>query len=175
MDHFIVNYFNQICRPCNRKESCLEHCQEYLDYLDRVPNNENKRDIHILKVDHLTHEKKEELMKLIEQYSGRLEISDMDFGDVRVEYNDGIGIDDLFEYSVEDQIWINIINEKVHYTEIVDKDALLNYLVECNEKYCNEQGLCHVCRTPLVEKTEMEEIWGSMQTSEKYWCCPNGC
>ena len=82
---------------------------------------------------------------------------------------------DFLEYNVEDIEWLRCINGQISILDLIDKSALLSYLEEKNEKYCEELGICTVCRTPLVEKVEYEEIWGSKQVSERYWCCPYGC
>jgi len=56
-----------------------------------------------------------------------------------------------------------------------NKSALLSYLEECNEKYCEDNGLCRSCRNPLKEYESKEELWGSIQTVEELWACPNNC
>jgi len=89
--------------------------------------------------------------------------------------NEDTNIENFLEYSVEDIIWARVANEKINYSEIIDKNALLSYFKEKNEKYCAENCLCEVCRNPLTEFTEYEDICGSMQISEIYYSCPNGC
>lgn len=88
------------------------------------------------------------------------------------EIND---IEDFLEYQVEDIIWLRVANNLVPYTELINRDYLINYIKERNQKFCEDNGLCSECRSPLVERVEFEEIWGSKQESERYWCCPRGC
>lgn len=194
----MIDYTCKICNECERYSSCDHPCQEYSDYklnqyltqqaeniqrtIDRLDGKSyetenNKRNIHTISVDHLTLEKKEELMKLIEQYSGRLEdVSDMDFSNVTVEYDDRIGIDDLFdEYDVSDPMWLNVCNGKVSYHELINKSALLSYLQMKNDEYCEQNGLCNVCRNPLVEvKEDRGEHFGT-DCKEKVLICEYGC
>jgi len=80
-------------------------------------------------------------------------------------------ISDFLEFGVESIEWLRVCNSQITYTELLDKNALQEYFKSENEKYCEEQGICNVCRNPLIEFTEKEDG----MTSEKYWNCSYGC
>jgi len=86
-----------------------------------------------------------------------------------------IDINDVLDYSVEDDIWAKVINGKLPYTELISKNAFLDFLITENEEYCNANNLCEVCRSPLEIKEEQEEVCGSIRTSEIIFVCPRGC
>ena len=82
---------------------------------------------------------------------------------------------DFLEYNVEDIEWLRCINGQIPYTELIDKNALLSYLENENEKYCNDNGLCVICRNPLIKKEQIEEYWGSKMTIGYDWVCEHEC
>jgi len=89
--------------------------------------------------------------------------------------NDGNDIENFLEYDVSNDIWIKFINKEIPLIEILDKNALYDYLETENEKYCKQEGICPECRGNLILKVEYEEIWGSKRESERYLVCENGC
>jgi len=80
-------------------------------------------------------------------------------------------ISDFLEFGVESIEWLRVCNSQIPYTELLDKNAFHEYFRSENEKYCEEQGICNVCRNPLIEFAEKEDG----MTSEKYWACSYGC
>lgn len=84
-------------------------------------------------------------------------------------------ISNFLEFNVTDIEWLRVINGKIPYTTLIDKDAFLSYLERENEKYCNDNGLCLVCRNPLVKEQQIEEYCGSKMVVNEYWVCPYGC
>jgi|GEM_PF-3291939 len=130
------------------------------------------KDIHILKVNSLTPEKKQELKELMGKYSGKVSLSEMVMSDYD---NSDFDIEDLFEYDVSDPLWLRVCNSQIPYTELINKNALLLYLQERNQKYCDEQCLCEVCRSPLVEIEESRGEHFGTNCGEVMWHCPNGC
>ena len=85
--------------------------------------------------------------------------------------NDGNDIENFLEYDVSDNIWLKIINKEIPIIEILDENAFYEYFTNENVKYCDQEGLCSECRTPLKEFIEYED--GII--SERYWACGNGC
>ena len=84
-------------------------------------------------------------------------------------------IENFLEYDVSNDIWMKIINKEIPIIEILDENALYDYLETENDKYCKQEGICPECRGNLVLKVEYEEIWGSKRESERYLVCENGC
>lgn len=166
----MMDYFNSVCQTCDRRTSCLYPCQEYVDFyreqdLKEQEKYNNQKDIHILhlNVDHLTDEKKQEIMRTIEECSGRLEVSNMN-----MSISSGDDIENFLEYEVENIEWLRCLNGQIPILDILDKNTIYEYLREQNEKYCEEQSLCPICRNPLKEyKDEM--------INERYWACQYGC
>ena len=78
---------------------------------------------------------------------------------------------DFLEYNVEDIEWLRCINGQISILDLIDKSAFLSYLEDKNEKYCEDNGLCKVCRNPLKEYIEYEDG----MPSERYWACSYGC
>lgn len=84
-------------------------------------------------------------------------------------------IADFLEYDVGDNEWIKLINKEIPIIDLIDENAVYEYILSENIRYCDQEGLCHECREKLVEKIEYEEIWGSRRESERYLVCENGC
>jgi len=84
-------------------------------------------------------------------------------------------IENFLEYDVSNDIWMKIINKEIPIIEILDENALYDYLETENDKYCKQEGICPECRGNLVLKVEYEEIWGSKRELERYLVCENGC
>jgi len=80
-------------------------------------------------------------------------------------------IADFLEYDVSDNIWLKIINKEIPIIEMLDENTFYEYFTNENIKYCDQEGLCSECRTPLKEFIEYED--GII--SERYWACGNGC
>ena len=80
-------------------------------------------------------------------------------------------ISDFLEYGVESLEWLMVLNNKVPYTTLFNESSIFDYLNSESEKYCDQEGICHECRTPLKEFIEYED--GII--SERYWACGNGC
>ena len=80
-------------------------------------------------------------------------------------------IADFLEYGVESLEWLMVLNNKVPYTTLFNESSIFDYLNSESEKYCDQEGICHECRTPLKEFIEYED--GII--SERYWACGNGC
>lgn len=85
------------------------------------------------------------------------------------------GIDEFLEYNVDDNEWLYIVNGQWPIFDLLDLKSLQRYIEEENERYCEENGLCPVCRASLVEKYRMDEYWGSVQRVFDCYACPNGC
>jgi hypothetical protein len=84
-------------------------------------------------------------------------------------------IKDLFDVQVEDIDFLHIVNGRKPFTDLFDKRILLDYLKKLNEEYCEEHGLCEVCRSPLVEYSQKEDVRGSYVEVARYMECPNNC
>lgn len=84
-------------------------------------------------------------------------------------------IDSILEFEVDQPEYLQIVNGLRKPSDNVNWKLLLEYMTEQNRIYSAKNGLCEVCHSPLVEKTEYEEICGSRQVSERYWHCRNGC
>ena len=80
-------------------------------------------------------------------------------------------IENFLEYDVSDNIWLKIINREIPIIEILDENVFYEYFTNENIKYCDQEGLCSECRTPLKEFIEYED--GII--SERHWACGNGC
>lgn len=156
----MIDYTCPICKDCDRYPNACDHpCQKYSDY----------------QLNYYLTQQAENVKRTIERLDGKGVKTD-NISDNCNTYDDtDTNIESILDYSVEDIIWVRVLNQQIPYTELINKNAFYDYLNEQNIKYCEDNCLCSVCRTPLVEKVEMEEIWGSMQESERYWHCPYGC
>jgi hypothetical protein len=85
--------------------------------------------------------------------------------------NNDNNIENFLEYSVENDEWLEILNNPKKLSTIVSWDSLFRYMVSEHEKYCAENCLCETCRSELVEYTEYVDE----KISDMYWSCPNGC
>lgn len=177
---------NHQFKHCERyPDTCTYPCEKYTEYrlnnyrTEQAENNREAikrlrglhRDVHIINVDHLTDEKKQEIMNAIEKYSGKL--GEMEMCNCNCDEVNDIG--DFLEYVPSDQEWFQIMNGRKDILQLIDKKALLRFMKSEHEKYCEQNSLCKECRTPLERYEAKEEIWGSVQTSEIYWHCPRGC
>ena len=91
------------------------------------------------------------------------------------DYDDVNDISDFLEYGVEDVEWLRVCNSQIPYTELIDKNAIRDYLVEKNSQYCEKNGLCEICRNPLKRYDLSEEVWGSKQVVGYEYSCEFGC
>ena len=87
------------------------------------------------------------------------------------ENDDENKIEDFLEYDVSNIEWLRVCNSQIPYSELLDKNALGEYFKNENKKYCEQNGLCEICRNPLQERTEYKDG----MISEKYWICKYGC
>jgi len=84
-------------------------------------------------------------------------------------------LESILDYTVENDMWLKVLNGRVPYTELIDKSSFLSYLEEENERYCLENGLCVTCRSLLQEREQIEEYCGSRMVVGRYLQCPNNC
>jgi len=77
-------------------------------------------------------------------------------------------IEKFLEFEVYNDEWLQCINGEIHLLELIDENAILEYLKEQNQKYCDEHLLCLKCREPLVE-------YKLSKYEDVYWSCPNHC
>ena len=80
-------------------------------------------------------------------------------------------IADFLEYGVESLEWLMVLNNKVPYTTLFNESSIFDYLNSESEKYCDQEGICHECRSSLKEFIDYEDG----RIVERYLACPNGC
>ena len=86
-----------------------------------------------------------------------------------------IDIEDFLEYQVDDIMWLRVLSGRVPITELIDKEAFKDFLKSENDQYCNANGLCEECRSPLERFPTYEEVCGSRRLVEVEYRCPHGC
>jgi len=92
-----------------------------------------------------------------------------------IKIMDDTNIEDFLEYNVSDITWLRVINHQIPYTELINKTGFLNFLISENDKYCEENGLCTICRNPLEKFDSYEEVCGSQRLVESDFRCRYGC
>ncbi|OHD22841.1 MAG: hypothetical protein A2Y34_04435 [Spirochaetes bacterium GWC1_27_15] len=159
----MINYHMSICRDCEREACCNYPCQEYSDQKRNQYKAQEAENIR----------KTIEWLNREEQNKVNERLGEMDMN--VCDCDDSNDIENFLEYSVENVEWLRCINGQIPYTELIDKNALLSYLEECNERHCDQNGLCEVCRTPLVEAEESRGEHFGTSCGEVMWHCPNNC
>ena len=134
---------HKMCNMCDRAKnsSCNFPCNDYTDYMynQSLKNNINEDDRNINRSDN----------------------------SLNNDCNNDIA--DFLEYNVESLEWLMVLNNKIPYTTLFNESAIFDYLNSESEKYCDQEGLCHECRSPLKEFIEYEDG----RIVERYWACSN--
>jgi len=146
-----MNYDCEICNKCERWRECDFPCTEYSDY----------------KLEQDLAEKNKEIELDVDKYRGKNVIKES-----VVMFDD---INFIMDYDVSDPTYLSVVNGLIDPLKVIDSDALIEYMSECNRKYCENEGLCEVCHSELEEKDQIEEYWGSKMGIGKYLVCRNGC
>ena len=151
-------YIPDSCRKCDRESSCTYPCEDAYNEF-KMQNPQNQENL-------LCNETYNQPVAMVSE-DNTYDKTTHSLGCEKDENN----IEDFLEFSVENVEWLRVCNSQIQYTELLDKNALLEYFKSKNDKYCEEQGICNVCRNPLIEFAEKEDG----MTSEKYWTCSYGC
>ena len=88
-----------------------------------------------------------------------------------MDYN----IEEFMEFSVGDPEYLQICNGLISPIQIIDFQKLRQYMIEKNEEYCKDYGLCEICHSPFIDEKQVEEYWGSRMVIGLNRICPNGC
>lgn len=83
-------------------------------------------------------------------------------------------IEDLLDIDVDSIEWIQIINGQRPWTDLFNKNNIIKFLEEMNEKFCEDHNLCKVCRSELIEVKEDRVEHFGFPATEIIWVCPNG-
>jgi len=155
-------YIPDSCRKCDRESSCTYPCEDaYNEFKMQNPQNQENS---------LCNETYNQPIARVSE-DDTYNKTTHSCGCEKDENN----IEDFLEFSVENVEWLRVVNSKISYTELIDKSAFLSYLEGKNEKYCEENGLCIVCRNPLEKFDSYEEVSGSRRLVEIEFRCPYGC
>jgi hypothetical protein len=85
--------------------------------------------------------------------------------------NNDYNIENFLEYSVENDEWLQILNNPKQLSTIICWDSLYQYMIEKNKEFCDKRCLCESCRSPIKEN--IEYVDGLI--SDIQWSCENGC
>ena len=141
-------YIPESCRKCDRESKCTYPCEDaYNEFKMQNPQNQENS---------LCNEKYNQPVARVSDYCDN-------------------SIEDFLEFGVESIEWLRVVNCQIAFTELLDKNALQEYFKSENEKYCEEQGICNVCRNPLEKFDSYEEVCGSKRLVEIEFRCPYGC
>jgi len=155
-------YIPESCRKCDRESSCTYPCEDaYNEFKMQNPNN---------KENSLCNEKYNQPVARVSE-DDTYDKTTLLCGCEKDENN----IEDFLEFSVENVEWLRVCNNQIQYTELLDKNAFDEYFKFENDKYCEENGLCTVCRNPLEKFDSYEEVSGSRQLVEIDFRCRYGC
>ena len=88
-----------------------------------------------------------------------------------MDYN----IEEFMEFSVGDPEYLQICNGLISPTQAIDFSKLRQYMIEKNEEYCKDYGLCEICHSPFIDEKQVEEYWGYRMVIGLNRICPNGC
>lgn len=138
----------------------------------RVPEVDISHETGVLFGCEINDEKKEMLKKMLNENQGVAFIPD---SYLPKKYCKEDHLEDYLEYSVGEDTWLKFINRDLPLIDLIDENAFMDYLEEQNRIYCDQNGLCPECRSPLERYEHKEEVWGSVQTVEVLPICPNGC
>jgi len=141
-------YSDIICGQCPRVDICEFPCNEYTDYMynQSLKNNINANDY---------------------ESTQNPSISKLPF-----ECDD---IENFLEFSVGDPQYLQICNGLISPTQAIDFSKLLEYMVEKNEEFAKDYGLCATCHSELVEVNESRGEHFGNESYERILICPNGC
>jgi hypothetical protein len=185
----LIDYTNPACFQCDRQSSCQYPCLNYSNHLIRLHHAKEDQNIKN-SIKTLDLDKNTDVLKKNNPYVARVTEVDIsnETGDLKaldggekgvgnVNKNDELDefMYNFIESAVDQPEYLQVCNELVHPSKILDWEILLDYMKEKNRVYSEENGLCEVCHSELVERKEYEEIWGSRQISERLWVCRNGC
>jgi len=168
----VVDYDISPCKKCDRIASCDFPCQQYSDAELEHDLAKKNRDIEfsddVFENIYVRENPKyyNDLLKSIRQLKSN---------DVGVKVGNDTDIENFLDYSVEDIIWLHVLKGKVAFTQLFDKNSFLTYLEEENDKYCERNGLCNECRSPLERQESYEEVCGSRRLVEVDYRCSRGC
>jgi len=84
-------------------------------------------------------------------------------------------IEEFMEFSVGDPEYLQICNELISPIQAIDFNKLRQYMIEKNEEYCKDYGLCEICHSPFIDEKQVEEYWGYRMVIGLNRVCPNGC
>jgi len=88
-----------------------------------------------------------------------------------MDYN----IEEFMEFSIGDPEYLQICNGLISPTQAIDFQKLRQYMIEKNEEYCKDYGLCEICHSPFIDEKQVEEYWGYRMVIGLNRICQNGC
>jgi len=83
-------------------------------------------------------------------------------------------IEEFMEFSVGDPEYLQICNNLISPTQIIDFQKLRQYMIEKNEEYAKEYGLCEICHGELEERKESRSEYFGTESYERMIIC-NRC
>ena len=84
-----------------------------------------------------------------------------------MDYN----IEEFMEFSVGDPEYLQICNELISPIQAIDFSKLRQYMIEKNEEYCKDYGLCETCHSELQEIKESRGEHFGRESFERIMIC----
>jgi hypothetical protein len=154
----------EICKKCERKLNgyfCEQPCGDFFKYLDQMSYLSYSND-------NVINEKK----SMSEENGGNESSNPHEIQILKGMDCDRECLEDYLEFSVGEDEFFEVLQGKRTIENIIDFDSLMSYLERENEKYCESEGLCPECRSPLERHNHIEEYWGAKMTVGYEWVCP---
>jgi len=84
-----------------------------------------------------------------------------------MDYN----IEEFMEFSVGDPEYLQICNELISPIQVIDFKKLRQYMIEKNEEYSKDYGLCETCHSELQEIKESRGEHFGRESFERIMIC----
>ncbi len=62
-------------------------------------------------------------------------------------------IEDLLKYDLDSKEWLQVVNNQKIWSDLFDGSKVKEYLQYLNKRYCEDNNLCPICRSELVNNT----------------------
>jgi len=137
-------YSDIICNLCPRIESCEFPCNKYTDYMHNQSLKNNN---------------------ISERYE---DIHSESITKISYECDD---IENFMEFSVGDPEYLQICNGLISPIQAIDFSKLRQYMIEKNEEYSKDYGLCETCHSELQEIKESRGEHFGRESFERIMIC----
>jgi len=152
----------EACGKCKRDNYCIYPCEDLYNEL-KILNSINSQSYNqpVARV-------------LGDDIYDKSELSlDGSNNDKNKIYNENyVDIEDILNFPIESPEFLAVVNGLVDVKKIISGESLLIILSDINDKYCEDNNLCKVCRSELEEVSESRGEHFGRNSYEKMVICP---